>query len=249
MRSCIFCGGPASSKEDAWPLWVLRCLDADGPGQMNAERGDNPTRTWRLVRAGLKVRFVCTVCNNGWMSELENRAKPVVEMLLSDSPVTVDSDAQKVLSVWATKNAMVFEALRLKPVWAFTAQERGRLRESSELPARTTVWIAKCVDPPGPYCSASDLSGIVDASQAQMRAYVTTMVFGPLAIQVLRLTVPPGVPLSTTVTADVRPGPWESVALRVSPSRPVVIQWPPFVGLSGAAGVDAFSERWSPSAA
>jgi hypothetical protein len=139
MRSCIFCGERASSKEDAWPLWLLRRLGADGPGQMSAERGNDPARTWRLVRAGWKVRCVCLGCNTGWMSDLENRAKPTVERLFSESPIALTSEDQRAMSSWATKNAMVFEALRLQPSWSFTAQERKRLRESSQLPERTTV--------------------------------------------------------------------------------------------------------------
>lgn len=116
------------------------------------------------MRAGLKVRSVCSACNNGWMSDLETRAKPVIEPLLDDTTVVLDAARQATIGVWAVKNAMVFEALRSNRPWAFTDQERTCMRQSLLPPTTTTVWIAKCVEQSGAYCSVSDLLGEVEGS-------------------------------------------------------------------------------------
>jgi hypothetical protein len=182
------------------------------------------------------------------MSELESLAKPAIEPLLGDAAVTVDVSAQATLSAWAIKNAMVFEALRVEPPWVFSDSERTRLRQTLEPPATTSVWLAKCVGQADAYCSASDLFGQVDGTTEPMRAYVTTMVFGPLAMQVARVTLPVNAPQSLNVTADVRPGPWGRVTIRIGSPARESIQWPPAVGLAGETGIEAFAERWSPIA-
>lgn len=80
-----------------------------------------------------------------------------------------------------------------------------------------------------------------------MQASVTTMVFGPLAIQVARMKLPDTAPRARTITADVRPGPWDQTTIRVWPNGPEPVSWPPSVGLHGEAGIDALSKRWSPN--
>jgi hypothetical protein len=117
MRFCMFCGGRVSSREHAWPLWLLRRVGADKLGEMNAERGGTGLRSWHLAKSGVRVRFVCIDCNNVWMSELEFRAKPVIEPLLDDVPHVLAAGHQRTLAVWAVKSAMVFEALRLNQPW------------------------------------------------------------------------------------------------------------------------------------
>jgi hypothetical protein len=242
----MFCSGRVSTKEDVWPLWLLRMIGADKPGEMNGERGGAVLRSWRLAGSGIRVGFVCRGCNNGWMSELESRAKPVIEPLLNDAPYVLAADHQLTLAVWAVKSAMVFEALRLNQPWVFTHEERMQLRESSTLPQRTKVWIAKCINLPGPCCAASDLFTQAPASTDQERAYVTTMAFGPLAIQVLNFRLPYIVPDSVDITTDLRSGPWGSVAAQVWPGLQPFVSWPPSVGLDGEAGFSEFCDRWKP---
>lgn len=246
MRSCMFCSGRVSTKEDAWPLWLLRRIGADRPGEINGERGGAELRSWCIARPGVRVRFVCRGCNNGWMSELESRAKPVIEPLLDDVPYVLTADHQRTLAVWAVKSAMVFEALRLNQPWVFTHEERMQLRESSTLPPRTKVWIAKCINLPGPCCAASDLFTKAPASTDQERACVTTMAFGPLAIQVLNFRLPYVVPDSVDITTDLRSGPWDSVTAQVWPGLQPLVSWPAAMGLAGEAGFSTFCDRWKP---
>jgi hypothetical protein len=180
------------------------------------------------------------------MSQLENRVKPVVEALFSEESLGLDSDNQTVLAAWSLKNAMVFEALRHNRSWFFVESERKALRDTLEPGPRSSVWIAKCVGHKGVFSSASDLKGVVEVSADQVKVYVTTMGFGPLAIQVLSGKLPDTVALSTNITADLRPGPWDRITLRIWPVQQERVVWPAFVGLLGEVGLVTFSKRWSP---
>jgi hypothetical protein len=246
MRFCIFCAAPASSKEDAWPLWLLRQIGTGMPARIDAERGTQPLRSWRVVGTGLTVRFVCAPCNNGWMSELENRVKPIVLRLLDNAGTNLTVEEQTTLASWSVKNAMVFEALRIEQPWFFSAGERNAFRESLSPPARTNVWIAKCVEQAGVYSCATNLSGTVEGSSTRMEAYVTTMGFGALGIQVVGGKLPAEVPLATTVTVDQTPGPWDDATVRIWPGPRQVVNWPPPIGLHGELGLEAFGDRWGP---
>jgi len=50
VRSCIFCGDRASSKEDAWPRWLVRLLPTGGGVQVEAERDGTPLKGWQTIR-------------------------------------------------------------------------------------------------------------------------------------------------------------------------------------------------------
>lgn len=244
MRSCIFCDGPASTKEDAWPHWLMRLLGGN-IGIIEAERSGKEPQSWRA--SGLRVKFICSNCNNGWMSQLENRVKPIVESLFSEKRVTLDSHDQATLAAWSFKNAMVFEALRLNRSWFFDESERRSLRLAQQPVPWTSVWIAKCVDYGGDFCLGVDLKGVAGASPNEVKVYLTTMSFGPLAIQVLSGKLPEAVMLNTTVTADLRPEPWDRTTLRIWPVQREGVAWPTSVGLVGLVGLEKFSKRWSPN--
>lgn len=241
----MFCGDRASSKEDAWPRWLADRFQSSGGVTVDAQRGDQRLPSWQAIGHHIKVKFVCTVCNNGWMSRLESQVKPIVEPLLGEANVTLDIRDQSTLAAWAVKTAMVFEALRLScSRWFYEDQERADIRANLSPPHRTNVWIAKCVDLPGALCAASDLSDMPGDNAESVRGYTTTMGIGPLALQVLTIRVPTTVPPDAAITAAVRPGPWDRAILRIWPDPQAPVAWPPSIGLRGAEGLEALSERW-----
>jgi hypothetical protein len=75
----------------------------------------------------------------------------------------------------------------------------------------------------------------------------TTMLFGHVALQVFTIRVPPFVTARTEVTANVRAAPWSDLTLRVWPTQPASLVWPPGAGLNGEAGINLFAERFSTS--
>lgn len=84
---------------------------------MEAQRGKKEFQRWRPTGPRLKMKCVYAHCNNGWMSQLEEQVKSVVEALLGPKSAFIDSQQQATLGVWSVKNAMVFEALHKKNVY------------------------------------------------------------------------------------------------------------------------------------
>jgi hypothetical protein len=249
MRSCIFCGDSKLTSEDAWPLWLMRLFPKNIVGTMEAQRGKNEPQTWLQKSPSVKVKYVCECCNNGWMSQLEGKVKPVVKALLGPKSAFIDSQQQATLGVWSVKNAMVFEALRHDQPWFYLSTERKTLKETLQPPVKTFVWIAKCVNHDGPYCEGSDITGIADESTIPINCYLTTMAFKALAIQVLSFRLQQSIVQYSQVISRLRPGPWDQATLCIWPTKQAQISWPPSFGLCGEAGLQAFRERWKSSLA
>lgn len=71
----------------------------DTPGIVN-RKGD--------MRAQ-KLKVACVSCNTGWMSQLQQRTKPILLPLLLGQRVIVSRKQQSVLAAWVTMYAMVCE--------------------------------------------------------------------------------------------------------------------------------------------
>jgi hypothetical protein len=98
----------------------------------------------------------------------------------------------------------------------------------------------------GAYSSARDLGGYAEISGDPVRTFVITMGFGSLAIQVLVGKLTSSIPQSSTITGDLRPGPWDQVTIQIWPVQSERVAWPASMGLSGELGLDTFSQRWTP---
>ena len=92
--------------------------------------------------AVLRIRTVCDTCNNGWMSQLEEDAIPVLRPLLLDFQIPLSSEQQVLLAVWAMKTGMVLDSIH-KHAHFYQKDERKNLRENRILPAGTVIWIGR----------------------------------------------------------------------------------------------------------
>lgn len=245
MRICIFCQENASTKEDVWPQWLTKRFPLYNTSRMEAERGGRNLGNWPIKTLKLlPVRCVCAECNNGWMSRLENEVKPVIEAILDDRMNLINSSSQAHIAVWAVKTAMVLEALYPDREWFYTSDQRRGLRILSAIPERTSIWIAKCVDQPNIYSAAKDMR--TAPGKNEVHAYVTTMAFGSLAIQVMTMRAHTNLSKGTKIIYDVNEGPREEVLMQVWPIMPNLQQWPPSQGLAGELGLDALTNRFIP---
>lgn len=77
----------------------------DGPLMRQVSRGplDNNGDP-----ASRKLRVVCERCNNGWMSRLQDKAKPVLIPLLTNKRWQLDLESQKTLASWITMFCLVY---------------------------------------------------------------------------------------------------------------------------------------------
>lgn len=244
MRTCIFCDKKASTREDAWPLWLMKRFPTSRTSRMDAERGGQKLGNWCMTKPGIRVKWLCASCNNGWMSRLEMEAKPLLESILDDKLKEIDASSQSTLARWAAKTAMVLECLKPERPWFYTDDERQLIRDTLSLPPRTSVWIAKCVNQPNIYSAAKDLR--TTPGDGGFHVYSTTMAFGPLAFQIVSIKTPATIPENVTLTYDVTEGPWGQTLLQVWPTTEESVGWPPHYGLNSEFGLDELTERLSP---
>ena len=111
-RTCIFCGGSPVTNEHAWPDWLLefvRNANPDTERTVYARVDGRMVRHWTTEKPEQKVKVVCGSCNHGWMSRLEDAAKPLLVPMFKGEQVSFDLKQQLILATWAVKTGMVFE--------------------------------------------------------------------------------------------------------------------------------------------
>lgn len=67
----------------------------------------------RAKTFALVSRKVCGACNSGWLSELEERVRPLMERFAANTPVTLNGEEQADLALWSVAAALI--AMSLDP--------------------------------------------------------------------------------------------------------------------------------------
>lgn len=152
-KQCIFCGGGKLSKEHFWSAWMAEYLPRYPDGRRvehyitftkkfklsrPPEAQTRPGQTWTK-----KLRVVCKKCNNGWMSVLENEAKPILLSLMASKPHILDVPVLQLLSRWIAMKVMVVEFSKQNGAVS-RREERRRFMQSQEIPENFRIWISQC---------------------------------------------------------------------------------------------------------
>jgi hypothetical protein len=114
-RACLFCGANGSailSDEHIVPQWLLRHFNLPEDDQMFQGVANSDTGEFAAApRVHSSFRFVegrvCAACNSGWMSRLEDAARPVLTALIDRGREisSLSSSESAVISKWAVKTA------------------------------------------------------------------------------------------------------------------------------------------------
>lgn len=109
-RLCVFCGDSGNlTNEDAWPRWLIRHIVKKGT-QVNQRWGNQEGLTgFTSRRQNVMVRRVCSTCNNGWMSDLETIAKPLLLPWIDGQRTRLVYDEQHAIATWAVKTTMMLQ--------------------------------------------------------------------------------------------------------------------------------------------
>ena len=147
--TCKFCGTPGSSKEDIVAKWIGRLLSEGAPPGTHYvfhHRSTHPdigipdqAKTANLP--AVLTRAFCEPCNNGWMSELETRVRPILEPLILGKPRTLSKEDQATLAFWATKTLLGFQAREdAGTTWARPEEYTELYALQAALP-KSQVWL------------------------------------------------------------------------------------------------------------
>lgn len=146
-RSCIFCPSIHLTKEHLLPEWMHDVFGKKG-NQVHSLAEETPTTsTSKLYESRTftaRARFVCQNCNNGWMSDLEDRVKPLLApMMTSELAIVLRPDELAVLSAWAAKTTFVLFRSRPNQPVAISNEQCVELRKAVRPPAGMQVWIGR----------------------------------------------------------------------------------------------------------
>jgi hypothetical protein len=123
-RTCVFCGGPADSREHVFAKRLCERAQAKTltvtAGTYTEGQGLRLPRPDYLLE-GVQVRHVCTHCNNGWMNDLEAWFEERLGFLIEpDWPrlavdfVGVIRPERQQLALWMLKTAIMFNFAAVK---------------------------------------------------------------------------------------------------------------------------------------
>jgi hypothetical protein len=88
-----------------------------------------------------RLKVVCRTCNNGWMSRMENRTRPILMRLIQGIPHRLSSFDQAILAAWTAKTIMVAE-FGYPHAIAIPDVERLRMYAATEVQENWAIWIA-----------------------------------------------------------------------------------------------------------
>lgn len=227
-KTCIFCARRADSDEDVIPKWITRLL-------RKQERERVPMRTSRFGHgphdqlAGesiQKVGSVCSQCNNGWMSRLEEDVKPILKPMIFGNSVTLMASQQEIIATWMTKCALMYESMATGEVF-YNGLDRHHFMKTRSPLAATSVWFGQYT---GGIRIIADYR-LLSRQQnpgGSVKILVLTLVLGNLALQLTtaRWThMIPQIELPTMVLKDTK-----DLLVQLWPVNLLGVQWPPVCG-------------------
>jgi hypothetical protein len=118
QKKCVFCRGFGMSKEHFWPDWLgdhikTTINDKHTTEVLSGQVKRPPTLKKKKERMGnlitVKFRVVCEKCNNGWMSQLEERIKPILVAIIEGEDFTLGKASLSDLARWVVMKVIVLE--------------------------------------------------------------------------------------------------------------------------------------------
>lgn len=236
---CIFCGATNRelTKEHAWSDWLVDVFREFKASTYYRDTGS--MESWVTKSFTATVRVVCEQCNNTWMSEIDNAAKPLlIPMVRPGAPLGLNSYQQRDVARWAFLRAIILQYTgnqRVVPqshVTEFFTKRRP--------PMQTVIRIAAYSQPYTLTSYRAGGGGWDDYRSGEF--YIITETVGTLAFHIFGHT--------RSDQIDINFGPLEPALMKIWPAGGL-IAWPPKIGLDDQ-GVDAlhnsFPANWTPAA-
>jgi hypothetical protein len=219
---CIFCPGTRMSKEHFWSTWSKPMLPTGNEDAYHEEKLTHTRKTILVSRelrtrpgsaASKKLRVVCEDCNNGWMNEVEDRARPILEPLIAGCPTVLNQKQQRILAEWIAMKIMVAEHNTPEEI-VISRADKEAFKANRIIPDYVTIWIGR--HNVSAWCTtfarhAASLSLIPKPPPAVLagRKNVETIAFGIGALFVYVLVSDPGVvDLNDLITVNHLPRVW-----------------------------------------
>jgi hypothetical protein len=163
------------------------------------------------------------------MSDLENRAKSIIQPMMRDVPVVLDRDAQQMITTWGIKTAMVFQCTAKPEKWFYSKAERTHLLTNLSPPVNSVAWLGRHTGAGIAYAQVVRLS--VEPNSVPIDGfrsgdgYVTTLALAHFVLQVFSVKRHPEHD-TAQFSYPMQHGNWDESLLPIWPPRPT-LHWPP----------------------
>src|SRR5688572_6679457 len=112
-RVCMFCGGTPVTLEHHFAQWIQPYVPAERgtsaflmtPGAPTQKRGGSRSA------AAVAMKMACGPCNNGWMRDIEDLARPILGPMILGRAVQLGLVEQEIISAWLVKSALASAVL------------------------------------------------------------------------------------------------------------------------------------------
>ncbi len=208
-KVCIFCGKNRDdgaqhnlTKEDVWPTWLSKYVPRDlkshtsGIGLVHRGHVEKTSAKVDGDPRSRRVKLICASCNNGWMSRLQENAKPLVLALVQGKSTILSQKDQYTLATWCAMSVMTSDFF-IPDRHAIPQIERDLLRTSTQIPNDTwKIWIGRFIRkdwvPHWTKNSMPIVDGDVDenAPLPPPNTQSTTLVFGELYVHAFSSVFP-----------------------------------------------------------
>lgn len=155
MQQCLFCPNPANSREHIWADWLRAYVPRTQVNHIEARIDVTDAGDERLTKKHVsgdprsrKLKVVCKSCNNNWMSQVQERAKPYLVPLIEGRTCELPRQARTALSRWAALFSTVQEQMYADLV-SVSGAEREWIKSRSTAPKNWLIWLGRFADPKG----------------------------------------------------------------------------------------------------
>lgn len=221
---CIFCANNAGSEEHLWPAWMHRLVKF---APLNIREGSRPILMGQDPQ--VTINTVCRACNNGWMSNLEQKNVSRLKPMLLNTPIKIDAGGIKLLIQWAVKTAMISDSIKPRNDNDnfYLREERVAMRVGQIIPARTRVWIGSLT---GSHigCHGVDFTIMADGGKTRIgTGSAHTIYAGHFVIQIVTEHIHPPFPSDQIAPIGPLPSICDGRFIEIHPNSMKSVDWPP----------------------
>jgi hypothetical protein len=236
---CAFCPATANlSAEHLWSRWMGDLF----PGRKRFTRKDEKGEIvgeWSSDKLDWKARVVCEPCNNTWMSDIENRAKPVLCRFILGEARTISQQDADVIAPFALKTAVIFDHIRFDHAEPFFGRSvRHVFKNERAIPATVRTFFGAYLPRGKGEVHSCYHDGVLRPNE-QIKLYVCTYAAGHLVFQVV------GQKQTGLTRVSLQPKTFRAFGVEFWLwMLNCTAAWPPPDVLQDAEQFDSFSARW-----
>lgn len=147
-RLCMFCGQSGVTREHVWPSWLHTIFSDCGTTHVVHSERPSGNRIYHDSLLSTTVKIVCSKCNNGWMSRLEQDSMNILSGMIQGIKSQLDIRNQKLVSLWCIKTGIILDHISSPSV---IPMKHGELIFLNRRPIDYChIWVTSCTvtEPP-----------------------------------------------------------------------------------------------------